>query len=154
MAKQRGFTLIELMVVLAVIAILAAIAIPAYQDYIGRSQVNGAYSEVAGLQTAAEELILRGEADAMDLESVGAPGNPGGGQTETTLATIELANHKTDGGKNTILRATVDGNVMPAIEGAVIELQRAGRGTWRCEIDTAPPPDWQDHYMPQGCETL
>ncbi len=53
---QKGFTLIELMIVVAIIAILAAIAIPAYQDYVIRSQVSEGASLVEGSKTAVAEF--------------------------------------------------------------------------------------------------
>lgn len=55
-AMQKGFTLIELMIVVAIIGILAAVALPAYQDYTARSQVSEALSLAAGPQTAVTEF--------------------------------------------------------------------------------------------------
>ena len=65
--SQKGFTLIELMIVVAIIGILAAIAIPAYQDYTARAQVSEGLSLAGGLRTnIAEEFQTAGDFDDLD----------------------------------------------------------------------------------------
>ena len=56
MKRQSGFTLIELMIVVAIIGILAAIALPAYQDYTARSQVSEAMSLASGLKIQVADI--------------------------------------------------------------------------------------------------
>ena len=57
---QKGFTLIELMIVIAIIGILAAIAVPQYQNYIARSQVTRVMAEAGAVKTTVETCILDG----------------------------------------------------------------------------------------------
>ena len=57
MRKQQGFTLIELMIVVAIIGILAAIALPAYQNYTARAQVSEALLAVSSMRTDVTEFV-------------------------------------------------------------------------------------------------
>lgn len=56
MSRQRGFTLLELMIVVAVVAILAAVALPSYNDYITRSRFSEATGALANGRVAAEQF--------------------------------------------------------------------------------------------------
>ncbi|MHA3059172.1 pilin [Acinetobacter sp. ANC 4636] len=60
MNAQKGFTLIELMIVVAIIGILAAIAIPAYQDYIARSQASEGFVLIDGLKADVSDNLQNG----------------------------------------------------------------------------------------------
>jgi type IV pilus assembly protein PilA len=59
-SMQKGFTLIELMIVVAIIGILAAVALPAYQDYTMRARVTEAIALMAGAKTTVTENMMQG----------------------------------------------------------------------------------------------
>ena len=87
---QQGFTLIELMIVIAIIGILAAIAIPAYQNYTIRAQVSEGASLVGGVETAFDECYAnKGSASACStLTNIGITKSISG----TYVSGVSIAN--------------------------------------------------------------
>jgi type IV pilus assembly protein PilE len=75
--RSAGFTLIELMIVVAIIAILAAVALPAYGDYVRRGQVNEAFMRLADYRAKMEQYYQdnRNYGTANCADGAGAPWN-------------------------------------------------------------------------------
>ena len=69
--RQGGFTLIELMIVVAIIGVLAAIAVPRYQDYVARSETGSALATLKSSQVSIEESVLRGQTLSMTPNDAG-----------------------------------------------------------------------------------
>ncbi|MBY4596588.1 pilin [bacterium BD-1] len=131
---QKGFTLIELMIVVAIIAILAAIALPAYQDYIARSQVTSGLADIRGGVTAFEEILNKGTPSTYTLANIGL------NQTTARCAPIAM-----DDGGDGYIQCTVTGN--PKVKGKVVKLQRSSAtGKWTCTISGLDAK-----YLPDGC---
>jgi type IV pilus assembly protein PilA len=85
---QKGFTLIELMIVVAIIGILAAIAIPAYQDYTIRAQVSEGLNLAAAAKAAVAETFLNRGAAPADRTAAGMSATP----TDTNGKYVEQVN--------------------------------------------------------------
>jgi type IV pilus assembly protein PilA len=132
--QQQGFTLIELMIVVAIIGILAAIALPAYQDYVSKSQITAGLSEVTSGKTAFEAKVLTESIVTFDLSDIGLP---------ASTPRCNLSMDPTDTG---FIRCTLKGN--PTVNGKTVEIVRIASGAWACKVDSSIP----SKYFPVGCE--
>lgn len=88
--KQKGFTLIELMIVVAIVGILAVVAIPAYQDYATRAKVSEAISMASQVKASVSEAYISNGSLPLDNAEAGLPAS--GSITSTYVESVSVAN--------------------------------------------------------------
>ena len=125
---QKGFSLVELMVVIAIIAILAAVAIPMYSNYTTRAKISAEIGELGGVKADVSEKIAN---------------------TDTTSGTIAITAVLADTADSGLPEGTgiaADGTITKtskAISGSAIKLTPSigtGTVTWACTVDGNPSP--------------
>lgn len=139
--KAKGFTLIELMIVVAIIGILAAIAIPAYRDYIARAQASEALVLLMGKKTPLGEFFSDTGRWPTSVNSISGTGDQG-----KYIAVVEISS---GGGTSNELALTATirtTNVSKSLQGKAIQLTSISGSTWTCSS-----PDMEPRFLPTAC---
>ena len=144
---QQAFTLIELMIVVAIIGILAAIAIPQYQAFISKTQATRAFGEMRSIINIIEEQLQRGnfpisaiaiDAPTSSIQATGAEGQR------------PVVDFSTNNGNGTII-TTFGNSASSALTGSTMTMTRLNN-SWSCTSAAGTASGWKISYMPNDCK--
>lgn len=133
---QRAFTLIELMIAVAIVGILAVIALPAYSNYHSKSKLAASFEELSAAKTLVETKLNDG-AVVTDNASVGVT------NTKNCAMVTAMVN-----GQGTVQCSVL--NAPPAVSGATVTWTRQDNGGWACSTSGATDPSLAPKTCPQN----
>jgi type IV pilus assembly protein PilA len=142
--KQQGFTLIELMIVVAVIGVLAAVALPQYQKYVGKSEAASALATLSALRTNVEAYTLeKGEfpdtGNNVSLKTtLGFP---------TTISNAISTEAGVSSAGNILFTFNALADASPSVQPFELALKRDANGGWICVSDATAASG----ILPKGC---
>ena len=145
---QKGFTLIELMIVVAIIGILAAVALPAYQDYTVRAKVSEVVLAASSAKTAvAEAAQVSGSMPSTGSLTVDT-------QASKWVAGVAYSQVDASTGLITVTTKTAANGGDPNLNGKTLEmsgdLKGNGQVIWTCRAGATTPIDAK--YLPTSCK--
>lgn len=135
--QQAGFTLIELMIVVAIIGVLAAIAVPQYQKYVAKSEASAALASLTGHRANVETYVITEGSFPEDDTDLAIPTSPIG-----TMSYVP----STSAAAGSIRFEFNDAGVSPDVVEKNVYLNRTGEGAWDCTTDIA------EKLRPKGCD--
>lgn len=135
----QGFTLIELMIAVAIVGILAAVALPAYQNYVAKAQTARVMSELSDVRLQVELCLMERIEIAADCEVEGTANSLLAQAPEVSFDEADML---------ATITGTFGSNAASVLRNETLVWERSADGVWACTTSAA------SQYRPRGCEPV